>query len=73
VRGAELTILCKIKSHRSEPLNETVDDLTDLGHKIDQEHAVWTIRSNRMVFSWMDGQKCSGVESTAERSGSGNI
>ncbi len=54
------TILCKIKSHRSEPLNETADDLAvlaDLGRTIDQEHAVWTTRSNRMVFSWMDGQK----------------
>jgi hypothetical protein len=52
------TILCKIKSHRSEPLNETADDLVDLGHTIDQEHAVCATRSNRMVFSWMDGQKC---------------
>jgi hypothetical protein len=51
------TILCKIKSHRSEPLNETVDDLADLGRMIDQEHAVWTKRSDRMVFSWMDGQE----------------
>ncbi len=51
------TILCKIKSHRSETLNEMTDDLTDLGHTIDQEHTVWTTRSNRMVFSWMDGQK----------------
>ncbi len=51
------TILCKIKSHMSEPLNETTDDLADLGHTIDQEHTVWTTRSNRMVFSWMDGQK----------------
>ncbi len=34
-----------------------MDDLTDLGHTIDQEHVVWTTRSNRMVFSWMDGQK----------------
>jgi ribonuclease HI len=51
------TILCKIKSHRSEPLNETSDDLADLGRTIDQEHVVWTTRSNRMVFSWMNGQK----------------
>jgi ribonuclease HI len=51
------TILRKIKSHRSEPLNETANDLADLGRTIDQEHAVWTIRSNRMVFSWVDGQK----------------
>jgi hypothetical protein len=51
------TILCKIKSHRSEPLNETADDLADLGRTIDQEHVVWTTRSKRMVFSWMDGQK----------------
>jgi hypothetical protein len=51
------TILCKIKSHRSEPLNENVDDLDDLGRTIDQEHAVWTTRSNGMVFSWMDGQE----------------
>jgi hypothetical protein len=51
------TILCKIKSHRSEPLNETADDLADVGRTIDQEYAVWTTRSNRMVFSWMDGQK----------------
>ncbi len=52
-----ITILCKIKSHRSEPLNENADDLADLGRTIDQEHAVWTTRSNRMVFSWMDGQE----------------
>jgi hypothetical protein len=51
------TILCKIKSNRSEPLNETTDDLADLDRTIDQKHAVWTTRSNRMVFSWMDGQK----------------
>jgi hypothetical protein len=51
------TILCKIKSHRNELLNETADDLADLGRTIDQEHTVWTTRSNRMVFSWMDGQK----------------
>jgi hypothetical protein len=51
------TILCKIKNHRSESLNETADDLADLGHTIDQKHDVWTTRSNRMVFSWMDGQK----------------
>ncbi len=43
--------------HRSEPLNETEDDLADLGRTIDQEDVVWTTRSNRMVFSWMDGQK----------------
>jgi hypothetical protein len=46
-------ILCNIKRHGSEPLNETVDDLDDLGHTIDQEHVVWTTRSNRMVFSWI--------------------
>jgi hypothetical protein len=51
------TILCKIKRHRSETLNETMDDLADLGRTIDQEHDVWTTRSNRMVFSGMDGQK----------------
>ncbi len=34
-----------------------MDDLADLGHTIDQEHTVWTTRSNRMVISWMDGQK----------------
>jgi hypothetical protein len=45
-------ILCNIKIHKSESLNET-----DLGHTIDQEHTVWTTRSNRMVFSWMDEQK----------------
>jgi hypothetical protein len=33
------------------------DDQADLGRTIDQEHAVWTTRSNRMVFSLMDGQK----------------
>jgi hypothetical protein len=32
----------------------TTMDLADLGQTIDQEHAVWTTRSNRMVFSWMD-------------------
>ena len=51
------TFLCKVKSHRGEPLNETADDLADLGRTIDPEHAVWTTRSNRMVFSWIDGQK----------------
>ncbi len=49
--------LCKVKSHRGEPLNEAADDLADLGRTIDPEHAVWTTRSNRMVFSWIDGQK----------------
>ncbi len=28
------TFLCKVKTHRGESLNETVDDLTDLGHTI---------------------------------------
>jgi hypothetical protein len=51
------TILCKLKIHRSESLNETVDDLTDLGHTIDQEYDVWTTRTNRMVFSWIDGHR----------------
>ena len=51
------TFLCKVKTHRGESLNETVDDLTDLGHTIDPEHVVWTTRSNRMVFSWIDGQR----------------
>ncbi len=88
------TILCKIKSHRSEPLNETADDIADLGRTIDQEHAVWTeectyvnmeprseergttgswtlqIRSTTAARS---AQLVAGVESTAERSGSGNI
>jgi hypothetical protein len=56
VQGTTM-ILCKIKSQGSESLNETVDDLVDLGHTIDQENTVWTTRSNRMVFSWIDGQK----------------
>ena len=51
------TFLCKVKSDRGEPLNEATDDLADLGHTIDPEHAVWTTRSNRMVFSWIDEQK----------------
>ena len=51
------TFLCKVKSHRDEPLNEEVDDLADLGRTIDPEQDVWTTRSNRMVFSWIDGQK----------------
>ena len=51
------TFLCKVKNHRGESLNEVVDDLTDLGRTIDPEHTVWTTRSNRMVFSWIDGQK----------------
>ena len=50
------TFLCKVKSHRGEPLNEAADDLADLGRTIDSEQAVWTTRSNRMVFSWTDGQ-----------------
>ena len=51
------TFLCEVKSHMGDPLNEVVDDLTDLGHTFDPEHTVWTTRSNRMVFSWIDGQK----------------
>ena len=51
------TFLCKVKSHRGEPLNEAADDLGDLGRTIDPEQAVWTTRSNRMVFSWIDGQR----------------
>ncbi len=51
------TFLCKVKSHRGESLNEAADDLTDLGRTIDPEHDVWATRSNRMVFSWIDGQK----------------
>ncbi len=51
------TFLCKVKNNRGDPLNEVTDDLTDLGRTIDPEHAVWTTRSNRMVFSWIDGQK----------------
>jgi hypothetical protein len=49
--------LCKVERHRGDPLNATVDDLSDLGRTIDPEHTVWTTRSNRMVFSWIDGQK----------------
>ena len=74
------TILCKIKNHRSEPLNETVDDLADLGRTIDQEHAVWTTRSTgswtlqiRSTTAARSAQLVAGVESTAERSGSGDI
>ncbi len=52
-----VTFLCKVKSHRGETLNEVVDDLTDLGHTIDPGNVVWTTRFNRMVFSWIDGQK----------------
>ena len=51
------TFLCKVKSHRGDPLNESVDDLADLSRTIDPEHVVWTTRSNRMVSSWIDGQK----------------
>ena len=51
------TFLCKVKNHRCEPLNEAEDDLADLGRTIDPEHAVWTSRSNRMVYSWIDGQE----------------
>ena len=50
------TFLCKVKSHRGESLNEAADDLADLGRTIDPEQVVWTTRSNRMVFSWIDGQ-----------------
>ena len=51
------TFLCKVKNHRGEFLNEAADDLSDLGRTIDPEHVVWTTLSNRMVFSWIDGQK----------------
>ena len=37
-----VTFLCKVKNHRGEPLNETVDDLSDLGRKIEPECPVWT-------------------------------
>ncbi len=53
------TVLGKVKNHRGEPLNEDLDDLADLGRTIESQHAVWTTRSNRMVFSWTDGQKSS--------------
>jgi hypothetical protein len=49
--------LCQVKSHRGEPLNELVDNLADLGRTIDPEYDLWTARSDRMVFSWIDGQK----------------
>ncbi len=55
-----------------------MDDLADLGRTIDQEHTVWTARSNRMVFSWMDGQKSArtstwnqGVKNDGVRPGAG--
>ena len=60
------TFLCKVKSHRGEPLNESADDLADLGRTIDPEQAVWTTRSNRMVFSWIDGQKSARQPGTKE-------
>jgi hypothetical protein len=34
------TFLCKVKSHRGEPLNESVDELDDLGRTIDPEQPV---------------------------------
>ena len=49
--------LCQVKSHRGEPSNELVDNLADLGRTIDPEYDLWTARSDRMVFSWIDGQK----------------
>ncbi len=80
IEQGTVTILCKIKNHRSESLNETADDLADLGRTIDQEHAVWTTRSNRMVFSCMDGQKSArtstwnqGVKNGLRLGSSGNI
>jgi hypothetical protein len=36
------TVLSKVKSHRSEPLNEAADDVADLDRTIEPEHAVWT-------------------------------
>ena len=63
------TFLCKVKIHRGEPLNESVDDLPDLGRTIEPEHAVWTTRSNRMVFSWIDGQKYVNMKPRGEERG----
>ena len=51
------TYVCKVKRHRGEPLNESTDDLTDLGNTIEPVCVMWTTRSNRMVCSWIDGQK----------------
>ena len=36
--------LCKVKSHRDEPLNETSDDLADLDRTINPEHGVGRYR-----------------------------
>ncbi len=50
------TILCKIKNHRSEPLNKTADDLADLGRTIDQD-AVWSGLHDLIEWcshGWMD-------------------
>jgi hypothetical protein len=46
-----VTFLCKVKSHRGESLNETVDDLSDLGRVIDPEQGVWTTRSRLSTMS----------------------
>jgi hypothetical protein len=55
------TFLCKVKSHRGEPLNEAADDLADLGrtqnHRSNLRMPCGTTRSDRMVLSWIDGQK----------------
>ena len=63
------TFLCKVKIHRGEPLNEAADDLANLGRTIEPERSLWTTRSNRMVFSWIDGQKNVNMEPRGEEPG----
>ena len=51
--------MCTVKSHRGDPLhlNEVTDDVADLGRTVGPEHVVCTTRCNRMVLSWLGGQK----------------
>ena len=46
--------LVKIKTHRGEPLNERVDDLTDEGKTLAKtgDSCQWTDRTTRVVYSY---------------------
>ena len=58
-RSNECTLCQRVWRQREVDEHEGCgrSDPETLGHMIDQEYDVWTTRSNRMVFSWMDGQK----------------
>ena len=50
------TFLIKIKTHRLEPLNEKVDDLSEEGRTLEKkgEHYQWKDRKTRLVYTYFD-------------------